>query len=94
MHAGKKSFIWIGPNPIINILEPQMIKDVLFNYKTFQKPSTNPLSRLLVSGLLVLEGEKWAKHRKILSPAFSIDKIKVKSQKFSEYIILKIDIQN
>ncbi|KAL9236219.1 hypothetical protein vseg_010918 [Gypsophila vaccaria] len=73
---GKKSFIWFGPVPCINIMDPQMIKEVLMKYEEFQKPHTNPLTKMLVRGLVAYEGEKWAKHRKIINPAFHMEKLK------------------
>ncbi|XP_074311819.1 cytochrome P450 CYP72A219-like [Silene latifolia] len=73
---GKASFVWFGPVPCINIMDPQMIKEVLMKYEEFQKPHTNPLTKILVRGLVAYEGEKWAKHRKIINPAFHMEKLK------------------
>ncbi|CAO2839305.1 unnamed protein product [Amaranthus hypochondriacus] len=73
---GKNSFIWFGPIPCINIMEPQMIKEVLMKYEDFQKPNSNPLAKMLVKGLVAYEGQKWAKHRKIINPAFHMEKLK------------------
>ncbi|XP_021832633.1 cytochrome P450 CYP72A219-like isoform X2 [Prunus avium] len=73
---GKNSFIWIGPTPRVNISNPEDVKDVFAKYEDFQKPVTNPLVKLLVTGLANYEGEKWAKHRKIINPAFHSEKLK------------------
>ncbi|KAI7733993.1 hypothetical protein M8C21_014331, partial [Ambrosia artemisiifolia] len=36
----------------------------------------NPLLKLLVKGLFDAEGEQWVKHRKIIKPAFQLEKLK------------------
>ncbi|PRQ30803.1 putative 11-oxo-beta-amyrin 30-oxidase [Rosa chinensis] len=42
----------------------------------FRRPVLNPLSKLLVTGLASYEGEKWAKHRRIVNPSFHVEKLK------------------
>ncbi|XP_019453527.1 PREDICTED: cytochrome P450 CYP72A219-like [Lupinus angustifolius] len=74
---GKNSFIWFGPVPRLTITDPQLIKDVLNNIHSFPKASINPLLRLLVTGLVSHEGDKWSKHRRIINPAFNIEKLKI-----------------
>ncbi|GAU46599.1 hypothetical protein TSUD_99490 [Trifolium subterraneum] len=56
---GKNSFIWLGPVPRLNITDPDLIKDVLNKYYDFRKPNANPLVKLLINGLVNLEGEQW-----------------------------------
>ncbi|CAA3007321.1 cytochrome P450 CYP72A219-like [Olea europaea subsp. europaea] len=73
---GKNSFSWIGPTPRVYIMEPELIKEVLTNNTTFKKPPPNPLAKFLVSGLAGYEDQKWAKHRKIINPAFYLEKLK------------------
>ena len=58
-------------------MSPGQIKDVFTKISDFQKPKTNPLTRLLETGVINYEGEKWAKHRKIINPAFHMEKLKV-----------------
>lgn len=78
MVAGKKSFLWLGPIPAVYISHPDLIKDVCNKFYDFQKPKGgNPLTKLLVGGLIEAEGDRWAKHRKIINPAFHIEKLKV-----------------
>ncbi|KAJ0866335.1 putative secologanin synthase [Helianthus annuus] len=75
---GKTCFTWVGTRPLVHISEPAMIREVLVNYNTYQKPrGGNPLTKLLVRGLVDLEGEQWVKHRKIINPAFHMEKLKV-----------------
>ncbi|GMN57791.1 hypothetical protein TIFTF001_026900 [Ficus carica] len=57
-------------------MNPEHIKDVFNKIEVFLRPSTNPLVKLLTAGLSAYEGDKWAKHRKIINPAFQIEKIK------------------
>ena len=74
---GRTFFTWLGPIPTITITDPEQIKDVFNKVYDFQKPHTFPLSNLIVSGLFSYEGDKWAKHRRIINPAFHLEKIKV-----------------
>ncbi|KAJ8532325.1 hypothetical protein K7X08_012248 [Anisodus acutangulus] len=73
---GKKSFIWSGPKPLVLIMDPKLIKEVLSKNYLYQKPSGNPLAALLIQGLVSYEEDKWAKHRKITNSAFHLEKLK------------------
>lgn len=52
------------------------IREILSKPLLFQKPS-NPAGEVLAKGLVSYEGDKWAKHRRLINPAFQLDKIKV-----------------
>jgi cytochrome P450 len=43
----------------------------------FQKQKVSRFGQLLADGVVNYEGEKWAKHRRILNPAFHVEKLKV-----------------
>ncbi|KAJ4725157.1 Cytochrome P450 [Melia azedarach] len=73
---GKNSFEWFGPNPCLNITEPKLISEVLLKHEIFKKPRRNPISKYLVQGMVMYEGEKWSKVRKIANPAFYFEKLK------------------
>lgn len=69
--------MWFGPSPRLMIVDPLLMKEILMNPDVFQKPRPDPIGETLAGGLLFLEGQKWAKHRKIVNPAFHMEKLKV-----------------
>ncbi|KAF5459659.1 hypothetical protein F2P56_019587, partial [Juglans regia] len=73
---GKNFFIWIGTTPMVNIMNPEQLKDILSKNYSFRKPDANPLAKLLATGLASYDAEKWAKHRRIINPAFHLEKLK------------------
>ncbi|XP_074319193.1 cytochrome P450 72A397-like isoform X1 [Silene latifolia] len=73
--AGTSCFVWIGPIPWLITTEPEKIKEVLTRYQDFHKPD-HPITQILMVGLYGQEGDLWAKHRKIINPAFHLDKLK------------------
>ncbi|CAM8990411.1 unnamed protein product [Rhodiola kirilowii] len=79
---GKNSITWLGPKPEVYVLDPELLKEVFNRIYDFQKPSMNPLFSGFVTGLATHEGEKWAKHRKLINPAFHFEKLKNMIPKF------------
>ncbi|KAK4714490.1 hypothetical protein R3W88_020397 [Solanum pinnatisectum] len=74
---GKNSFAWLGPKPIVFITEPSLIKIIFEKHYVYHKNKhSNPFAKLLVQGLVNLEEQKWAKHRRIINPAFHFEKLK------------------
>ncbi|XP_040988204.1 cytochrome P450 CYP72A219-like [Juglans microcarpa x Juglans regia] len=73
---GKNFFTWIGTTPTVNIMNLEQVKDILSKNYIFRKPDGNPLATLLATGLVSYNAEKWAKHRKIINPAFRLEKLK------------------
>ncbi|KAK0577343.1 hypothetical protein LWI29_031625 [Acer saccharum] len=75
---GKSFLYWFGSKPRLAIFDPDMIKEVLMNTNgSFEKTGFNPLSKpLFGDGLLVLNGDKWAFHRKIANNAFEMGRVK------------------
>ncbi|KAL5709347.1 hypothetical protein ACHQM5_020048 [Ranunculus cassubicifolius] len=74
---GKVSMFWYGTRPNLIIADPELVKEAL-SYKLghIEKPPQDPHVSSLSIGLVTMEGEKWIKQRKLVNPAFHIDKIK------------------
>ncbi|XP_054814852.1 cytochrome P450 CYP72A219-like isoform X2 [Prosopis cineraria] len=81
---GMNSFMWFGPYPMVTIANPEDIKEVFNNISVFEKPPNNPLGKLLITGILDYNGEKWSKHRRIVNPAFHLEKLKLMLPAFYE----------
>ena len=64
--------------PRVTITKPELVREVLANkFGDFEKLKLGRLQRMLHNGVGSHEGEKWAKHRKIINPAFHLEKLKV-----------------
>ncbi|KAL4577850.1 hypothetical protein LXL04_013964 [Taraxacum kok-saghyz] len=73
---GKNYITWFGWKPRVTIMDPDLIKDVFTKLNDFPKPRSNPMARLIATGLVTYEGDQWAKHRKLINPAFHMEKLK------------------
>ncbi|KAE9590386.1 putative 11-oxo-beta-amyrin 30-oxidase [Lupinus albus] len=73
---GKHSFLWDERTPKVIITDPKQIKEIFNKMDDFTKPELGPIGKLLGTGLPFYEGQKWANHRKIINPAFHIEKLK------------------
>ncbi|KNA05769.1 hypothetical protein SOVF_187170 [Spinacia oleracea] len=81
---GKNYFLWSGPVPMINISKPELIREAFTKTNEFRKTKVNPIFHKLVPGLVSLEGEKWVKHRRMMNPAFRIEKLKLMLPAFAD----------
>ncbi|CAA7013553.1 unnamed protein product [Microthlaspi erraticum] len=72
----KTFFSWLGTTPVITLMDPEKIKEVFHTNYDFQKPHSFPLAKFIATGVFSYEGDKWAKHRRIINPAFHLEKIK------------------
>ncbi|KAE9605329.1 hypothetical protein Lal_00025122 [Lupinus albus] len=75
---GKTFLYWFGSTPRLAISDPDMIKEVLMNKGgEYGKVQYNPQSKLLFGqGLVGLEGDQWAFHRRIINLAFNMELVK------------------
>ncbi|KAH7512762.1 hypothetical protein FEM48_Zijuj12G0124700 [Ziziphus jujuba var. spinosa] len=69
-----------GPIPTVTVSNPKDAKDIFARHGDFQKPYSNSLVKSLATGLANYEDGKWAKHRRIINPAFNIEKLKHQAQ--------------
>ncbi|XP_028796120.1 cytochrome P450 CYP72A219-like isoform X4 [Neltuma alba] len=81
---GMNSFMWFGPYPAVTVANPEDIKEVLSNISVFEKLPHNPLVKLIITGILDYNGDKWVKHRRIINPAFHLEKLKLMLPAFRE----------
>ncbi|EEF44380.1 cytochrome P450 CYP72A219 [Ricinus communis] len=73
----KKPFaVCYGMIPTVIVLDPKLIREILTRIFDFQKPKVGPTMKFFLKGLANIDGDKWAKHRKIINPAFHIEKLK------------------
>ena len=74
--TGKISMFWAGMTPRLVVMDPELMKEILSNkLGHFGKPPLNPLILILSKGLACQEGEGWARHRRIINPAFHLEKL-------------------
>jgi hypothetical protein len=79
LEHGKTCFTWFGPVPRVTVVDPDLARDVMANkFGHFEKPKFPALTKLFSDGVANHEGEKWVKHRRILNPAFHLEKLKVR----------------
>lgn len=76
---------WMGSIPRLALSDPELCKEMLFDklglYPKAQAARPD-LIDLLGNGLVLLEGEKWAQHRRIVNPAFYMEKLKAMTPAF------------
>ncbi|MFQ6658560.1 hypothetical protein Gotur_027772, partial [Gossypium turneri] len=78
IHAWKNFVYWNGARAELVISEPELIKEVLKNSEQiFQKKQLSDIGmKFLGNGLIFIEGEKWAKHRKLANHTFHGESLK------------------
>ncbi|KAL8518443.1 hypothetical protein ACS0TY_009719 [Phlomoides rotata] len=75
---GNNFLIWFGDQPQIVVTEPDLVKEILINKEGVYR-KVKPVDyakRFLGDGLVVAEGEKWSKLRKLANFAFHGESLK------------------
>ncbi|GAB2258810.1 hypothetical protein Droror1_Dr00014970 [Drosera rotundifolia] len=67
---GKNSFFWFGIYPRITIMEPELMREILNKHEIYHKIKLN--TKLLMTGVLFCEGEKWAKLKYYTLPSMQL----------------------
>ncbi|KDP35172.1 hypothetical protein JCGZ_10706 [Jatropha curcas] len=78
----------------MTITDPELIKEVLSNkYGFYVRSSVRPTLKTLVGkqSLIFVEGHDWLRQRKLLNPAFSIDKLKIMTKKMADCTIAMLE---
>lgn len=73
--------MWDGARPQIVVSEPELVKEILIN-KEGKYGKIKPgryLNKLLGEGIVIAEGEKWSKLRKLANHAFHGESLKVQN---------------
>ncbi|KAJ1296973.1 hypothetical protein BS78_01G342600 [Paspalum vaginatum] len=76
---GKTFLFWVGPIPAVFSTDLQLIKQVLTDRTgLYQKDFMIPVMKFLFggNGVILLNGDDWKRHRRVVLPAFNHDKIK------------------
>ncbi|KAJ1296974.1 hypothetical protein BS78_01G342700 [Paspalum vaginatum] len=75
---GKTFLFWIGPIPSVFSTDLQLIKQVLADRTgLYQKDFMIPVLKFLFgNGVILINGDDWKRHRKVVLPAFNHEKIK------------------
>jgi cytochrome P450 len=78
--TGKVSLCWMGTRPSLLLADPELVRLVLTDTSGhIVKPPRNALVDLLQLGVSTLEGDKWAKRRRLMTPAFHVERLRVTS---------------
>lgn len=77
--AGRTFLFWIGPIPAVLSTDLQLIKQVLTDRTgLYQKDFMIPVLKFLFgNGVILINGDDWKRHRKVVLPAFNHETIKV-----------------
>lgn len=62
--------------PSVNILDPELISEIFTKNYIYQK-NPSSVGKLLAKGLQCYDTDKWTKHRRLLNPAFHMEKLRV-----------------
>ncbi|KAL9326255.1 hypothetical protein ACSQ67_006900 [Phaseolus vulgaris] len=76
---GATFLVWFGPTVRLTVSDPDLIREIFTSKSEFYEKNEAPplVKQLEGDGLLSLKGEKWAHHRRIISPTFHMENLKL-----------------
>lgn len=79
---GEPFLYWMGPRPRVCLFDYESVRQVLFNKSGhFFKDDAHPtILAMLGKGLVLVEGTDWVRHRRVVNPAFAMDKLKMMTE--------------
>nr|CAB3455077.1 unnamed protein product [Digitaria exilis] len=85
---GRTFVYWIGATPSLCVADVNVVRQVLSDRSgLYPKNIVNHhISRLLGKGLILTDGEEYMRHRKVVHPAFNIDKLKMMTVTMSDCV--------
>ncbi|KAG0486359.1 hypothetical protein HPP92_008454 [Vanilla planifolia] len=90
---GSTFLLWCGPTARLVVADPELIREIFISRaEFFERYESHPLVRRLEGeGLVSLRGEKWAHHRKVLTPTFHMDNLKLLVPMIGKTVIEMLD---
>ncbi|CAI0474448.1 unnamed protein product [Linum tenue] len=73
---GETLVYWHGSLPRVTVTDPELVKQILSNKLGFYVKLKFKPSPVVGNGLVLLDGPLWARRRRLLRPAFSMEKLK------------------
>ncbi|KAJ6992068.1 hypothetical protein NC653_015425 [Populus alba x Populus x berolinensis] len=93
MYTGEVFLFWRGVQPAIRIADPKLAKQILSDKSgAYAQPQfDHRLLSFAGNGVGQLNGPDWVRHRSILTPAFTKDKLKLMTKRMAACTIDMID---
>ncbi|KAK8936860.1 Cytochrome P450 734A6 [Platanthera zijinensis] len=85
--------LWFGPTARLAVADPDLIREIFVSRaEFFDRYESHPLVRKLEGdGLVSLRGEKWAHHRRVLTPTFHMDNLKLLIPMIGKTVVEMVD---